>query len=89
MNKLALVILSAAGLSACMPVATPKPEAHFGEAVTHNIAVQTVNPNAPNDRRPIAYDGQRQSVAQERYETDKVKEPKDMSTARVGGGGSN
>ncbi len=91
--KLALALLATAGLLACMPVATPKPEAHFGEAVTHNIAVQTVNPNAPKDKGPIAYDATRQSVAQGRYQADKVKEPADMSTSKVmvgtgGGGGS-
>jgi hypothetical protein len=91
MNKLFLSVLCASGLLACTPVATPKPDAHFGEAVTHNIAVQTVNPHAPNDKGPIAFNGARQAKAQTRYENDKVKEPADPSTSKIlmlGGNGA-
>jgi len=82
-THLTVAITALLTLIGCTPVATPKPEAHFGEAVAHNIAVQTVNPNAPMDKRPIAFDAQHQALAQARYEAGKVKEPADMSTSRI------
>lgn len=87
------IVLVAFVLGACTPSAMPRPNAHFGEAVAHNIAVQTVNPDAPLDKRPIAYDAAHQALAQGRYESDKVKQPTELSTSRVGligvSGGSN
>lgn len=90
--KLVFCVVSAAALVACAPLSAPPKGSHFGEAVMHNIAVQTVNPNAPNDKRPIAFDAQYQGLAQARYEAGKVKEPPDMSASKIsvmnsGGGG--
>lgn len=83
MSKLPLVsLVTLVALAGCKQAGAPDP--HFGEAVNHNILVQTVNPNAPLDNGPIAFDGQRQSLAQTRYQTGQVIEPKDMSTSEVG-----
>ena len=44
----------------------------FGNAVKSNIAAQTVNPLAPADSEPLAMDGQRAALAQDRYTKGKV-----------------
>ena len=62
----------------------------FGNAVSQNIAAETVNPTAPADRGPIAIDAQRAALQLGRYLNDAVKEPADISTGvQISGGGSN
>ena len=62
----------------------------FGNAVSQNIAAQTVNPMAPMDRGPISIDAQRAALQLGRYVNDAVKEPADISTGvQISGGGSN
>ena len=87
-TQLSFALAAALTLVGCTEVAKPQPSAHFGEAVAHNIAVQTVNPNAPKDKRPIAYDAQHAALAQTRYETDQVKQPADAAASQVDGGGN-
>ncbi len=67
-------------------------EAKFGDAVRQNIAVQTVNPNAPTGEALTA-SGPRTAIAQQRYEEDDVEKPATTSTLRSAtqsgsGGGS-
>lgn len=85
--KLSLTIALACGLAGCQQAGHPAP--HFGEAVMHNIAVQTVNPGAPQDKGPIAYEGERAALAQKRYEANKVEKPADISTSTIMTGGPN
>jgi hypothetical protein len=63
----------------------------FGNAVSANIAAQTVNPMAPMDRSvPLSMEGQRAALQQQRYTTDMVEQPMDVGTlsgASGGGGG--
>jgi hypothetical protein len=87
-TQLSFALAAALTLIGCTEVAKPQPSAHFGEAVTHNIAVQTVNPNAPKDKRPIAYDAQHAALAQARYEADQVKVPADAAASQVAAGSS-
>ena len=62
----------------------------FGNAVSQNIAAETVNPTAPVDRGPISIDAQRAALQLGRYVNDAVKEPADISTGvQISGGGSN
>lgn len=56
----------------------------FGNAVKHNIAMQTVNP----DRHPAVmdapgYDGARTAAALERYQKGKVKPPQQLGTSNL------
>jgi hypothetical protein len=92
---LLLGLASAALLAACAegPPAIGPADKTFGAAVRHNIEVQTVNPAAKPEAGPIPYDGERGALAMERYQSDKVKQPRSMrtrSSAGTGtGGGSN
>ena len=66
-------------------------DAHFGQSVRHNIAVQTVNPDAPSSD-VLEASGARAALAQQRYRTDKVEKPAGAatlkSTTESGSGGS-
>lgn len=56
---------------------------HFGNAVSHNMAIQAVNP----DSRPVgvaAFDGQRANDAMVRYRDGKVTQTESISTSEVG-----
>lgn len=67
-----------------------KPD-NFGAAVRHNMEMQIVNPAAQPETGPIAMEGNRAAIAIQRYETDKVKPPKSLSTSGInvsGGGGA-
>lgn len=59
----------------------------FGDAVRNNIEAQIANPNAPSGE-PLTAEGQKAAGAQERYTTDKVKQPRDVSTGVSVGGGT-
>jgi hypothetical protein len=85
----AVVLAGCAGAGA--PVGIVRPE--FGNAVNQNIAAETVNPAAPNDKGPIAIDAKRAALQQNRYEADMVEKPADIGTGvqigGEGGGGGN
>jgi hypothetical protein len=94
-NIAALFFLSAfaAGCASDRPVGLP-PD-NFGEAVRFNAAAEIVNPTAPMDKAPLTYNGERASLAQQRYLTDTVEAPAETTTSSIpsassggnGGGG--
>lgn len=61
----------------------------FGASVRNNIATQSVPADPAVVNGPVEADGARQTLAQTRYHTDRVKTPPDpaTSTVSVGGGG--
>lgn len=86
-------LTSALLLSACTACSNegglrPARDAGFGNAVRTNIAVQTVNPEAPEDGATVSASGERAAIATDRYAKDKVKEPADPETSSSGGGDS-
>ncbi len=92
MKKISLPILAIAftALQGCDTVTGVK-MSDFGNAVSANIAVQTINPMAPMDRSvPLSMEGQRAALQQQKYTTDTVEKPEDvgsLSGATGGGGG--
>lgn len=90
MKQIAAVLTAAAGLAAlaaCETYDPPTSAVTFGEAVQRNVAVQLVNPEAPADLDPAAFDGDRAALAIGRYKAGEVKEPEELSTSTVGGSG--
>lgn len=90
-TSLMLAALAAIALSACsgqdeggLHAAS---DTGFGNAVRTNIAVQTVNPNAPEDGATVSASGERAAIATDRYGKDKVKPPEDPATSQSSGGG--
>jgi hypothetical protein len=65
----------------------------FGASVRNNVAVQSVPADPAVVNGPVEADGARQSLAQTRYHTDRVKQPPDPATSTVntgtGSGSSN
>jgi hypothetical protein len=57
----------------------------FGASVHNNIAGQSVPADPDVVNGPVEADGQRQSLAQQRYRNDKVKQPPDPATSSVAG----
>jgi hypothetical protein len=81
-------LLMLGGCATNLPVGVVEPT--FGDAVGQNIAGQIVNPMAPQDRGPLTMDGRRAALQQQRYITDMVEPPADISTQQTesaGGGG--
>ena len=60
----------------------------FGNAVSQNIAAETVNPMAPSDRGLLSNDAQRAALQLQRYLNDMVKEPANIGTGVTFGGGT-
>lgn len=59
-----------------------------GNAVAHNIAVQTIDPWPRTARNAnIDVDGERLLIAGRRYQADKVEEPQGLATQDVSVGG--
>jgi hypothetical protein len=56
-------------------------QAHFGQSVRQNVAVQTVNPDAPSSD-VLEASGARAALAQQRYRTDKVEKPESATTLK-------
>ncbi|MEX0618120.1 MAG: hypothetical protein WDZ76_09395 [Pseudohongiellaceae bacterium] len=65
-NKFLIMGLLAGSLPAC---SNHYPSIHedFGAAVTHNIAVQTINPDAAGPDESASIDGQQAAQAVDRY----------------------
>jgi hypothetical protein len=92
----AIIVLAVAGttlaLSACTPPSLGPTDEGFGNAVRHNIAVQTVNPEPSPEPGPPTFDGRRAAIAYGRYQADKVKQPSGLKTSTISliesGGGS-
>src|SRR5262245_18691074 len=86
--KVAFAGASLLTLAACAynePAALVTPQ--FGEAVSRNIAAQTVNPDAPADKGPLTFDASRAAIGQERYITDMVENPGTVGTQSTQGQG--
>jgi hypothetical protein len=84
MNRTVLATLGAAGLlvtltAACQPIEPTSAES-FGNAVTQNMELQVVNPSPTHEAGPPALDGNRAGLAVGRYQSDQVKEPRDLRT---------
>ena len=83
----------ASTLAACSDrLALSEPD-NFGAAVRHNIEAQVVNPNPQPEAGPIPMDGNRAGLALNRYQADRVKQPRPLTTSGIsvfsaGGGGS-
>ena len=60
----------------------------FGASVRNNIAVQSVPADPAVVNGPVEADGARQTLAQTRYHTDRVKQPAEPATSSVNTGGS-
>ena len=74
----------AAILAACQtPPMEPESAEDFGNAVRHNIAVQTLDPEGAAIPAEPSGDGNRAALAIGRYQTDQVKRPAGYSTSSV------
>jgi hypothetical protein len=62
-------------------------QAEFGNAVRQNAIVQAVNPAGSADSTPIELNAERAAAAQERYITDQVEPPRDISSTSIAGAG--
>ena len=60
----------------------------FGASVRSNIAAESVPADPAVVNGPVEADGARQSLAQTRYHTDRVKTPPDPTTSTVTSGGT-
>lgn len=63
--------------------AVPSTAETFGDAVRQNMALHIVDPT-PADLEHGPYDGRRRALAIERYQTDTVEEPEDVTASEVG-----
>lgn len=83
-------VMAAALLGACAPTSQTKGPLHesLGNAVSHNIALQTVDPNpeGANKGEPDL-DGRRGALAIERYQTGTEKATATPITTSSSGGG--
>ena len=59
----------------------------FGESVRNNIATQSIPADPDTANTPPEADGARQALAQQRYHTDRVKQPPSPNTSSVQGSG--
>jgi hypothetical protein len=89
----ATLTFAALGLGACEEyrLRSDSVIAEHGDAVAHNIAIQTIDPWPEASRKKrIDVDGERILVGVERYKANKSIEPKGLATQGVstGGGGS-
>ena len=60
----------------------------FGASVRSNIAAESVPADPAVVNGPVEADGARQTLAQTRYHTDRVKSPPDPATSTVAGSGA-
>jgi len=58
----------------------------FGNSVRSNIAAESVPADPAAVNSPVEADGARQSLAQQRYRTDRVKQPPTPATSSVATG---
>jgi hypothetical protein len=85
MTKTLLALVSLFAVSGC----TLGPYApDFGDATHNNIAVQSVQPAPPAAAQPVPGNGALATLAQERYASDKTKQPASMTTSSVATNGS-
>lgn len=60
----------------------------FGASVRSNVAAESVPVDPAVVNGPVEADGARQSLAQTRYHTDRVKQPPDLATSSVSTSGT-
>lgn len=88
MDKTHAVTVAALGalllLAACSRPDLGPGAASFSNAVKHNVAVQTVNPEPEQVATPPSLDAQRTAIAIGRYQVDEVKPPRELRTSDVG-----
>lgn len=82
-------LIAAAGLSAVLAACESPPDMQdfnrsFGEAITYNIAVQTVDPTPSGALIAPNFDGARTGLSQQRYRNDTVKQPGPLRTSEIG-----
>ena len=86
-----LLAATAAGAAGCEDYRARRDSVSFegGNAVAHNIAVQTIDPwptHVRDDR--IAIDGERELIAVERYKVNKSIPPKGIATQTIAPNGN-
>jgi len=90
-NSLLVVLALAAPLGACaqsdLLADEGQPAPGSGEAQSHNLAAQAVNPGAPAADGSISMDGTRAALAQSRYQQNKVVPPTDVQIGNMGTSG--
>ena len=69
-------------ISGCTPI-----DVNLGAAAKHNYAAQIIEPE-PVYSDAIETDGTKSAAAVQRYQTDKVKQPRRVETTSGGGSGS-
>ena len=89
MKRLLAMLVLVAPLAACTGAGWTADEGQtapgFGEAQSHNLAAQVVNPAAPDANRTMSMDGTKAEAGQTRYQQGKVIEPADVQIGTVGG----
>lgn len=76
-----LVTAAVLSLGACATNDMSMTSEPFGQAVRHNIAMQTVEPTAEQKQNTyIRPDADRMALARERYKNDKVEKPDEVAT---------
>ena len=84
-----VLCLATLGLSGCEDYRSRRDSviSEHGNAVAHNIAVQTIDPWPPASRDArIDVDGERALIGAERYKANKSLEPKGLATQKVSTG---
>ena len=62
--------------------------ADYGDAVHNNVAAQSVQPSPPASAQPVPGNGENAQIAQQRYASDKTKQPQSTQTSNVSVGSS-
>lgn len=86
LHRRTLIAVAVAALAGCAST-TPNVDAHFGEAVRTARAQQTINPDGPRNRDPVAgLDGRAAKSAMERYQESFKTPPPTFDVINIGGG---
>jgi hypothetical protein len=80
MAGLALSLSSAAVAKKAQPAQTD----NFGEAVRQTMSAQIIDPNPQYDTAVPASSGEKAVAAADRYRTDKVKQPDNVASSKIG-----
>lgn len=78
-------LLATLGLGACTSTSTPKLDPDFGAAISHNVAVQVINPDAGPPDASETIDGQKAQQAIEAYYGESEAISTDSLIQNVGG----
>jgi len=86
-SSVSVVIAAAAALAACTDRLVESPP--LGGSVAQNVAAQIVDPNPDSTEVAPPLNGERNNVAQKRYEKGKVLKPRSVNTTSSLGSNSN